>query len=144
MMSMRQRADDVMTQPPLCAAASVPLREALRIMRNADIRHLIVVDETARVAGIVSERDLKRRMGTHFETSLERPRDRLLMRAPLREVMTEAVTAPATASLTEIVRTMQRDKLGAMPIVDDDGQPLGIITGTDLLRVLVTLLEGKA
>jgi acetoin utilization protein AcuB len=143
-MSMRQRADDVMTRPPLCAAETVPLREALRIMRNADIRHLVVVDEQGRVAGIVSERDLKRRMGTYFETSLERPRDRLLMRAPLREVMTEAITAPASAALTEVVRTMRDDKLGAMPIVDDDGRPLGIITGTDLLRVLVSLLEGKA
>ncbi len=141
---MRRSAHDVMTKPPICAAATVALGDALRTMRSADIRHLIVLDEAGRVAGMVSERDLKRRMGTNFETSLERPRDRLLMRAPLRDVMVSAVTAPDAASLAEVAQKMQQDKLGAMPIVDDEGRPLGIITGTDLLRVLVTMLEGNA
>ena len=103
-MTMRRSARDVMTKPPICAAATVALRDALRTMRNADIRHLIVLDEAGRVTGIVSERDLKRRMGTYFETSLERPRDRLLMRAPLREVMVPAVTTVHASPLTEVAQ----------------------------------------
>ena len=63
------------------------------------------------------------------------------MNAKVRDLMTESViTVESDATIDRVRRILQRNKVGALPVVDPDGQPVGIVSATDL----VPSLEGDS
>ncbi len=132
---------DVMTPAPLCVRRLLPLRDALEQMRDHAVRHLLVVDDDGALVGLLTERDLKRYMSRAFETKLEKPIDRMSMLAPVEQVMTAApFTVRTHAPLRDVVLAMHDKKFGAVPVLDEEGKPAGILSSIDLLRVLAARL----
>jgi CBS domain-containing protein len=102
------------------------------IMRLGRIRHLPVVDG-ARLAGIVSERDL-------FRSSLaqalgyggEASRD-LMKKLRIKDIMVrEVTTISPEAAVCEAVKIMMHQKIGCLPVVEDN-HLVGLITETDIM-----------
>ena len=63
------------------------------------------------------------------------------MNAKVHDLMTESViTVEPDATIDRVRRILQRNKVGALPVVDPDGQPVGIVSATDL----VPSLEGDS
>jgi len=63
------------------------------------------------------------------------------MNAKVRDLMTESViTVEPDATIDRVRRILQRSNVGALPVVDPDGQPVGIVSATDL----VPSLEGDS
>jgi CBS domain-containing protein len=63
------------------------------------------------------------------------------MNAKVRDLMTESViTVESDATIDRVRRILQRNKVGALPVVGRDGQPVGIVSATDL----VASLEGDS
>ena len=63
------------------------------------------------------------------------------MNAKVRDLMTESVIAvEPDATIDRVRRILQRNKVGALPVVGPDGQPVGIVSATDL----VASLEGDS
>ena len=63
------------------------------------------------------------------------------MNAKVRDLMTESViTVESDATIDRVRRILQRNKVGALPVVGPDGQPVGIVSATDL----VASLEGDS
>ena len=59
------------------------------------------------------------------------------MNVKVRDLMTESVvTAEPHATVDRVRRILQRNKIGAIPIIDTEGQPLGIVSATDLVPSL--------
>ena len=59
------------------------------------------------------------------------------MNAKVHDVMTEAVvTTEPHASIDRVRRILQRNQVGAVPVVDSEGQPVGIVSATDLVPSL--------
>ena len=59
------------------------------------------------------------------------------MNAKVRDLMTESViTVEPDATVDRVRRILQRKKVGALPVVDPDGQPVGIVSATDLVPSL--------
>jgi len=58
-----------------------------------------------------------------------------------RTMSKPVVTACSSQSVSDVVRLMERHRIGAIPITDDAGILLGIITESDLLRILARNLE---
>jgi acetoin utilization protein AcuB len=97
--------------------------EARRLVRQRGIRHVLVVDHD-RLAGIVSDRDLKGAPGD----------------PPVSEIMTRAViTAAPNTPVEEAGRLMVRDKISALPVTLED-RLVGIVTETDVLQLFVRAL----
>lgn len=118
----------LMTPSPLCVRRGVTVRQALARMREADVRHLPVVDGHGRIVGFLSDRDLLR------AESGDRK---------VEEVMTTDVITVRPATLAREVSALLLDrKIGAVPVADDDGKVLGIVTETDFLRIAHEALGG--
>lgn len=65
----------------------------------------------------------------------------MLVKLPVRYVMAQSPkTIPADASLTEAARLMLEYEISALPVLDSD-ELVGIITESDIFRVLVKRLE---
>lgn len=100
-------------------------------MRMAGIRHIPVIDDRRHLLGILSNRDLLRCAG--------RSRNRV----PLAEVMTRKVlTVAADTPAHEAAHLMLTHKIGALPVLGEDGQLVGIVTETDFMRVAWKSLGG--
>lgn len=111
-----------MTPHVVTASPDTPIDEALRLLREHEIRQLPVVADKGLV-GIATERDL-RRAGEG---------DRVA------DVMTrEPVTIGGVASFDEAAKLLRENKFNALPVVQD-GELVGIVTTADVLAVFVTL-----
>lgn len=132
---------ELMRSPVYTVRVETTVRDAVALMREKQIRHLPVVDGTGRIAGIVTDRDLRQVM---FDSVV---RGRLgedadaLLDFPMRELMTWAViTVTPETDVRAAVALMRERRLGALPVVDGTGHVVGILTERDLLGALQKLL----
>ncbi len=126
--------EQVMTKTPLTISPGASLAEAAEMMRNADIRHLPVVNLKAGIIGILSERDI-RLVNSLPKTCV----------ATVDDVMTPyPYVVQKDVQLTKVVSEMKSQKYGAAIVVDDIGQVCGIFTITDALAVLADLTRKQA
>lgn len=95
-------------------------------MRDHQVRHVCVTDDEGRLVGIASDRDI-----------LVLGEDRYAAATALKEVMTrEPITSTADAEAPDLAELMLHEHLEAVPIVDAERRPIGIVTSSDLLRAL--------
>ncbi|MCC6954792.1 MAG: IMP dehydrogenase [Deltaproteobacteria bacterium] len=114
-----KKSESGMIQDPITVRPDQPLRAALDIMAQYKISGLPVVHEGNRVAGIVTNRDLR------FETDPTRP---------ISEVMTkdDLVTVPPGTSLEEAKKLLHVHRIEKLLVVDKDGTLRGLITIKDI------------
>lgn len=117
-------AMDLMTTKVVTIRQTASVREALKTLDEFDVRHLPVLDERQELVGMLSERDLLR---------LRRSQD--VLKQPVSEVMSADVLAvtPAT-DVVEIIDLMAENRIGAVPVLDNDSHLAGIISYVDVLR----------
>ncbi len=88
---------------------------------------VMLLDEGGRLAGLFTDSDLAR--------LFERRRDDALDH-PIAEVMTrDPLTARLGSRVGEAVEIMKRHKISELPVIDDDGQPAGLLDVTDLIAL---------
>jgi CBS domain-containing protein len=104
------------------------------VMSLGRIRHLPVLQE-GRLAGIVSQRDL---LANSLSKALDfDPQDRrsFLRSVDVSEAMTRnVISVSGETPIEEAARLMIRHRIGCLPVLDDAGAPVGLITETDLIR----------
>jgi IMP dehydrogenase len=116
-----KRSESGMIQKPYTLGPDRPIRDARRLMESRGVSGVPVVEESGRVLGIITNRDLL------FESDGSRP---------IREVMTSErlVTAPAGTTLDDAEAIMGRHKIEKLPIVDAEGRLEGLVTVKDILK----------
>jgi signal-transduction protein with cAMP-binding, CBS, and nucleotidyltransferase domain len=126
----RHRLREVMSTPVLTALASVTLEEAVHRMYEARVSSIVGIDGDGRTLGIFTERDLLRILSTAGAAGLEQT---------LGQTMTKPVaTVSADAYVYVALARMTRLGLRHLVVVDEDGRPLGMVTGRALLKVRAT------
>lgn len=138
MINEQLRVADVMSSDVKTLGRNDKLASADDIMKQDRIRHLPILDETGNLCGIVSQRDLFRGMllrtlgyGTHLE-------QKMLDTHVIKEAMIDRVhTTSPGASLQEAARIMTSEKIGCLPVIDDN-KLIGIITEEDFVKLFVS------
>lgn len=133
---------DYMSTDVITAHARDGVHQTFWRMHEHGIRHMPVVDGDDRLIGFVTERDLRRPEdlvddGPNRAQYWRMDNDTKVGDAMCRQ---PAVTR-ADAPLAEPLEAMIQYRYGAMPVVDDGGKVVGIITTTDMMRALRTALE---
>jgi CBS-domain-containing membrane protein len=134
---------DVMTRNVIAIRELASVRDVVLLMREHHVSALPVVDGNRRVIGVVSESDLfLKRVGAlhHGPRALLRRRLRQMERAKAVGVTAAglmsapAITIQAGRSLTEAATRMYQRGIKRLPVVDDAGLLVGIVTRDDLLK----------
>lgn len=132
---------DRMTSPAITIKADAPFQEALELMRQHHFRRLPVVDETGRLIGIVSERDLLHAAPSPASSLSMWELNYLLWKLQVKSLMTEKVISVSPELPIEAAaRIMVERKIGGLPVVDPEGAVLGVITETDIFRAFTELM----
>jgi acetoin utilization protein AcuB len=135
---------DYMTRHPLMTEPTMSIVDAQHFMAENAIRHLPVVGDGKRLLGLVTRQSLlvdPSRLGSLDMWEIAR----LLSDLTVCDVMVKAkdvITVSVDATLEEASRIMVENKIGALPVVDDN-VVMGILTETDLLAQLSSLLGGN-
>lgn len=118
-----RRLADLIKRAPVTIARDATIRQAAELMSEHNISCLLVVED-GRLCGILTDRDLRRRV--------------LAAGRPPEEAVDQVMTAPpqsipATAWLFEALIMMSRHDIHHLPVVRGE-VPVGVVTATDLLR----------
>lgn len=143
----------IMTRAVVSTRPDARLEDAARLLREYHISGLPVVGPGGEVVGVLTERDLVRDLhaasgvgnprglldlvlgstGRRGESLLTISRNRL-RRARVEELMTRpAVTIPRGTPIAEAARLVQARGMNRLPVVDDAGRLIGIVTRADLV-----------
>ncbi len=115
------------------------MQQAARIMKEKSIRMLPVMKE-GRLAGVVSDTDLKRASASDA-TSLDiHELLYLIARIKVKDIMTKnPVTVPPDFTIEETAEIFMTKNISGVPVLDEKKGVVGIITRNDLFKVLVSL-----
>ncbi|MEU2508996.1 CBS domain-containing protein [Streptomyces sp. NPDC007863] len=133
---------EVMTHRVVTVSPGAPFKEIARLLVEHDISAVPVVDEDRRLLGVVSEADLLRDTSELPDLEGRWAGVRLLSRErglPEAETAADLMTSPAVSAqpgwnLVETARTMDRKGVKRLPVIDETGRLVGIVSRTDLLR----------
>jgi acetoin utilization protein AcuB/CBS domain-containing protein len=131
-----------MRAPAITISLAAPLSEALALMREHDVRRLPVVSDTGELRGMITQGDI--RGADIMRIAGLDPLDiaQALRRVKVYEVMThDLVMITLGTGLREAAMLMIENKIGGLPVVDDQLQVIGIITESDLFETLVLQLD---
>ncbi|MCL1939777.1 MAG: CBS and ACT domain-containing protein [Desulfovibrionaceae bacterium] len=129
-----------MTKEVLTITPETSMMKASRLMKDKKIRRLPVVDEEMRVIGIISDRDIKDASPSKATTLDMHELYYLLSELKIKDIMTKSpVCAEAGDSVEGVALVMMERGFGGMPVVDQERKIVGIITESDIFRVLVSI-----
>lgn len=114
-------------------APDVTISEAVRELSRRRIGALVVSPDGASIAGIVSERDIVRRLGEEGTDALHRP---------VSEIMTVNVeTCTVDDTAYDLLDRMSRGRFRHMPVVGTDGRMIGILSTGDVVKARLEEIE---
>jgi len=133
----RNLVRDWMTPDPVTIGPKTTVPEAHKLMKEHDFRRLPVVDDHGRLIGIVTLSDL-REAGPSPATSLSIfELNYLLAQLTIDKIMTrDVVTVSPDATIRDAANLMLKHEVGALPVMEN-GRLIGIITESDIFRVIV-------
>lgn len=133
-----------MTPNPVTVNPETSFEDALQLIREKKIRRLPVVDRQGNLVGIVVEKDLLYASPSPATSLSVFEVHYLLSKLQVKDVMTKRViTIGEDCPLEEAARIMVDHKIGSLPVVRDR-QVVGIITETDIFRIMAEALGGRA
>lgn len=138
------RVQDAMTTDIVTATATMTVREAVERLVGRGFRALPVVDDGGRLVGMLTNRDLVERGGLEARVELlasmaPGSRESILAHLdsdrPVADVMSATpVSVRASETLARTTHLMVGGHLKRLPVVDDDGRLVGIVSRMDVLR----------
>ena len=122
---MAQKVRDAMTSNPMTIEPGRPVADAARIMKDADTGIVPVVDGD-RLVGTITDRDIAIRVVAEGKDPQATKVDEVASR--------EIVTVDPEQDLDEALRLMAQHQVRRLPVVEEDGRPVGILSQADVAR----------
>lgn len=124
-MKIKDRLEYHRKPKPLTATAETSVLEAAKMMDERNIGSVVVTNDQGGIAGIVTERDLMRRIVA---------KDRDAKTTTLGDIMTKDVrVALADDDLLDWLRQMSNDRFRHLPVVDSDGRLINVLSQGDFV-----------
>jgi len=116
-----KRAESFVVEEPITLTTRHTVGDARRMMEETGTGGILILDENGRLVGIVTSRDML------FEQDDRRP---------LTEIMSRnLITAPPGTTLQEAAAILHRHRIEKLPLVDEQGALVGLITLKDILKI---------
>jgi len=132
---------DLMSAPVKTVGPTSPLREVIRLMEEHHMRHVAVVDDSGRLLGIVSQRDVLRSQEGSLSGAPSAQQAHMNRWIEARWLMTKEVRAvhPDTPA-REAALLLRAHGYGCVPVLDR-GKLTGIITEADFVEYAIRSLS---
>ena len=118
------------------------LLEAQSLMQRMQIRHLPVIDADRHLVGMITDRDIRSALPYELAKGSGGQKEReKYAHLKVGDVMsTDLLTISPTHTIQDALLLIEQKKVGALPVVEDDGKLVGILSVRDLLRAFINVL----
>jgi len=131
---------DWMSKSPVTAKPATSIMKAAKMMKENGYHRLPVIDEDGRLVGIVSDRDIKEASPSKATTLDMHELYYLLSEIKIGDIMTKTVVSVGPDDTVEKAAVLLlRHNIGGLPVVDGDNKVVGVITDSDIFKVLVSI-----
>lgn len=135
-----QFVKDYMTNKPIVIAEDATLPDAHALMKEFNVRRLPVIDSHQKLVGIISQTDVREAQPSDATTLSIYELNYLLAKLSVKKIMTtNVITLTPESTIAEAARIMLERKIGGIPVVNDQHHVVGIITESDIFRLVVEL-----
>ena len=138
------KIEELMTPDPVAVGPETPLKDVAAILLENGISGVPVIGERLEVLGVVSEADIiakgagpdprDRRLIAWLLGGRYVDRQKIAARTAFEAMESPAITVGARETVAEAARLLTEHGIKRLPVVDDDGKLIGIVTRTDLVR----------
>jgi acetoin utilization protein AcuB len=131
-----------MTRKVITVDPQTDIFTAQELMAENKIRHLPVVEPNGRLIGIVTDRDIRSALPyKFFKEPLDEDEKKKFSELTIKNIMSkDPITISPTYTIQDALVMIQDARVGALPVVDENGILTGIISVRDLLRAFVNVL----
>ena len=127
-----------MTINPVTTTPDMGVFEAFELMKNEGVQRLPVLDNDGNLVGIISEKNITSAAADREVSIVEFAL--LLSKIKVGDVMTKEVITVSVDDPVELAaRKMSDNDISILPVVDNDGKLVGIVSRSDLFRLLLEL-----
>ncbi len=128
---------DWMSKNPITITDETSMMKAIHLMKQNRFRRLPVLQE-GRLVGIVSDRDLKEASPSKATTLDVHELYYLLSELQVKDIMTrDPITAAPDDTVEHAAQIMLENTISGLPVVDDQGEVVGILTQSDVFRAFM-------
>lgn len=132
---------DRMSAPAITISPDTPFQEAVKLMREKGFRRLPVVGKGGHLVGIISERDLLHASPSPASSLSIWEMNYLLWKIQISELMSKNVIGVGSDTpIEEAAQLMVANKIGGLPVINDAGVVMGVITETDIFKTFVEMM----
>lgn len=118
------------------------LLDAAMVFVRSTFRHLPVLRDK-KVVGVITERDVKQFAPSLLSRTTAEEYNQIMETTPISRVMTKnPLTLKPEQSVLEAASILHSKRVGCIPVVEND-ELVGIITTTDMLGLLIRIMEEK-
>jgi len=128
------RVLDLVRRPSVTVGVGVSVRDVVRVMYENSIGSIVIVDDVGRPIGIFTERDLLRLVAQG--ASLDSPVDSVMSR--------DLVVVKGVEGVVKAAMLMSEHRIRHLPVVDDEGKLVGVISVRDVVDALRGILAVRA
>jgi acetoin utilization protein AcuB len=129
-------ARDIMSSPVITLPFNASLAQAWALVKDKRFRHIPIQSRTGELVGILSDRDLSR--GTVESALVGIKGSAYLGHVTIESYVSHPVLVAAPeATLPAMARVLLEERIGAIPVLSQEKELLGLITRSDILRVIV-------
>jgi len=122
----------------ISAGPNMGMLEAHRLMSRNKIRRLPIIGRNDKLIGIVTRSDIRQAEPSEATTLNVWEMNYLLAKLKVSDIMTpDPLYVHADDTIKVAATIMHENKIGALPVVDDKDRILGILTESDVFRVLI-------
>lgn len=129
-----------MTKDVITVTPDTSLLKIGKLMKDHNVRRLPVVDAAGKVVGIISDRDVRDASPSKATTLDMYEMHYLLAEVKAQSIMTpRPLTVKPTDTVERAAMIMLDNRVGGLPVVDDNGDLCGIIADHDVFKALVNI-----
>ena len=125
---------DLVRRPHVTVGVGVSVRDVVRVVYENSIGSIVIVDDVGRPIGIFTERDLLRLVAQG--ASLDSPVDSVMSR--------DLVVVKDVEGVVRAAMLMSEHRIRHLPVVDDEGKLMGVISVRDVVDALRGILAVRA
>ena len=131
-----------MTINPVTTTPDMGVFEAFELMKNEGVQRLPVLDNDGNLVGIISEKNITSAAADREVSIVEFAL--LLSKIKVGDVMTKEVITVSVDDPVELAaRKMSDNDISILPVVDNDGKLVGVVSRSDLFRLLLELFGSR-
>lgn len=133
----------VMSSPAITIVIYESLQKAHDKFREKNIKHLIVVNREGRLCGLITLNDLFKITSPKklSDNSWYYDPDTLDQHSLLKVMTEKPFSMKSYDKLLNAMEKMAKEGFGCIPVVDMEQHPIGIVTQTDMIRVVIDILK---